>query len=144
MIEIVINYIQDKDEFRIYEPTTDTILVSKNLTEALVNLSNFLINNNLGSDILNCTEISYHLDSYTLKKMIESNVNLMKKLNTAPSAFMISSQKFGSTISQTKLRSNGSSVDSSNFNKGKLSRGKHNFSGKSGFKDSNRKFGRKM
>lgn len=132
MVEVVINYSNDKDEFLVYEPTTDTVLVSKNLTEALVNLSNFLISKQLiSSDLLNCSDISYHFDSETMKRMIESNVNLMKRLKTAPSGFTISSQRFGSTTQSPKKKNDGG-------NKNKFS---NNFFGKNGFSTSMKKFG---
>lgn len=138
MVEIVINYDKEKDEFKVYEPTTDTILISKSLSEALLNLSNFLSSSGLiDGDILSYPDISYHLDSYTVKQMIESNVNLLKRLNTAPSGFMISSQRFGgSSISSSKDNSNNSTFGKKKF--GGMSSG---FSGKSGFKKSNKKFG---
>lgn len=90
MVEIVINYVSEKQQFKVYEPTTDTLIVSSSLTEALVNLSNFLVQSGLiQGDILSYPDISYHLDSYTVKAMVESNVNLLKRLQTAPSGFMI-------------------------------------------------------
>lgn len=149
MVEVVINYDQSTQEYKIYEPTTDTLLISSNLTEAFVNLSVFLTSAGLiHGDILNYPEISYHFDSHTVKSMIESNVNLLKRLQTAPSGFMISSQKFGgSTTSPIKPKKQESGFDSNGFNKsyqadrrfsGKKS---SSFSGKSGFKTSNKKFG---
>ena len=154
MVEVVINYNKDNQNFQVYEPTTDTLLVSSNLTEALVNLSIFL--NSAGllqGDILDYPEISYHLDSYTVKSMVESNVNLIKRLQTAPSGFMISSQKFGgSTISkQKKEKKSNNGFDHTGFDKAYKSevKSKHfsnssrsaSFSGKSGFRTANKKFG---
>lgn len=140
MIEIVINYNKDKDEFMVYEQKTDTILVSKTLTEALVNLSNFLVSKNLiKTDILNCSDISYHFDSETMKRMIESNVNLMKRLSTAPSGFALSSQRFGTSISQ----SNSSKNYNKDLEKQKYKFSSNNFTGKNGFSSSMKKFGGK-
>ena len=50
-------------------------------------------------NILNYPEISYHFDSETMQALIESNVKLLKRIQTAPSGFTISSQKFGGSTS---------------------------------------------
>lgn len=150
MVEVVINYDQGTQKYKVYEPTTDTLLVSSNLTEALVNLSMFLTSSGLiQGDILNYPEISYHLDSYTVKSMVESNVNLIKRLQTAPSGFMISSQKFGGSIStssyssQKRQDNKGSDGFKKSYQSEKRfsSKSSSSFSGKSGFKTSNKKFG---
>ena len=146
MVEVVINYDSGKDEFKVYEPTTDTILVSKTLSEALVNLSSFLVGSKLTqADILNCSDISYHFDSETMKRMVESNVNLMKRLKTAPSGFTLSSQRFGTTImSQTTQRNknqNNNYGNNSNSEKRKYKFSNNGFSGKNGFSSSSKKFG---
>lgn len=148
MIEILINYLPDKQSYGVYEPTTETLLVSSNLSEALVSLSSFLKDSGMiTSDILGCSEISYHLDSHTMKSIIESNVNLMKRLSNAPSGFMISSQRFGSSLTQN---SNSKENRSGDFDKTKKFGnssfgGKRNnfssFSGDSNFKSSYKKFG---
>ena len=39
MIEILIKYLPDKDCYGVYEPTTDTLLVSSSISESLVSLS---------------------------------------------------------------------------------------------------------
>lgn len=133
MIDIVIEYHKDTESFKLYEPTTDTLIVSSNLTEALVNLSTFLDTSGLGNgDILVSDNINYHIDSATMKAMIESNVNLMKKLNSGPSGFTRSSQKFGGGSTNNILassRQRRESKKSSDFSKG------------SSFKKSMRKFG---
>lgn len=155
MIEVVINYSQEDQTFRVYEPTTDTLLISSSLTEALVNLSSFLMQEGMiQGDILNYPEISYHLDSFTVKAMVESNVNLMKRLQTAPSGFMLSSQKFGGTSTPLKKKDRGggnNGFESSGFSKSykkeayskrfSNSKKSSSFSGKSGFKTANKKFG---
>ena len=143
MIEIVINYDKGADEFKIYEPTSDTLLVSKNLTEALVNLNLFLVTSGMiQGDLLGCPDITYHLDSGTLINMVESNVTLLKRLKTAPSGFMISSQRFGGTSGAPK-RQESSFKDSAGKGKSKFGQRKKgsSFSGKSGFNSSNKKFG---
>lgn len=159
MIEVVINYSEIDQNFKVYEPTTDTLLISASLTEALVNLSAFLAQQGMiQGDILSYSEISYHIDSYTMKAMIESNVALMKRLQTAPSGFMISSQKFGGSgtmVSSSRKQQKGDNgferngftkaykneARSKKFSNG--SRSTSNFSGKSGFRTANKKFGGK-
>lgn len=147
MVEIVINYDPKEDKFRVYEPTTDTILVSQNITESLVNLSKFLSSKNLiEGDILSYPDISYHIDSETMKRIIESNVNLIKRLKTAPSGFTLSSQRFGSSVInntnnfQTKSNKN---FDSSQQNKKKYKFSNNNFTGNNGFSSAMKKFGSK-
>lgn len=133
MIELVIQYSTEKEMYMVFEPTTDTLIVSASLTEALVNISKFLSDSGMivGS-ILDYGEISYHIDSATMKAMIESNVNLMKRLNSAPSGFTIASQKFGGSSGGTRKESNG---------KG-FKRSSGSFS-KSGFNETYKKFGSK-
>lgn len=151
MVEILINYMPDKDCYGVYEPSTDTLLVSSNLSEALVSLSNFLKDSKLiDTDILNTADIKYHLDSHTMKSIIESNVNLMKRLSNAPSGFMISSQRFGSSMTQTN-NSRNEDYGKTKFDKTKKFGnsgfgGKRSsfssFSGDSKFASTNKKFGR--
>lgn len=155
MVQIVINYDPGTQEFRIYEPLTDTILVSSNLTEAFVVLSDFLVSSQMiTGNILDDTEISYHFDSYTVKAMIESNVNLIKRLKSGPSGFTVAAQRFGGSslpspqrTYQEKKFSQG--MSSSGFTAGKTGfgnkgfGGQQGFSGKSGFKNSDKKFGNK-
>lgn len=143
MVEVVINYDITEETFKIYESSTDTLIISKNLTEALVNLSNFLSSSGIiDGDILTSSDIMYHLDSQTMKNMIESNVNLMKRLSTAPSGFLISSQRFGGS-SNISLNNKSRSSTVSDFNRGKFGKKSLGFSGKSSFKSSERKFGNK-
>lgn len=133
MVEIVINYDSQGKEYKIYEPSTDTLMVSSNLTEALLILNKFLIENGLiGVDILECPDISYHLDSSTMRSIVEGNIKLIKRLKSAPSGFMMSSQRFGTT--QT---SSSSSQDKNQKN----NRSGGGFAGATGFKSSYKKFG---
>lgn len=142
MINIVINYDTSEDMFKVYEESSDTLIITKNLTEALVNLSSFLSTSGMISgDILSSSDIIYHIDSQTMKNMIESNVSLMKRLNSAPSGFLISSQRFGGNTNVNLSRSK--SGTSSDFNKGKFGKRSLGFSGKSSFKSSEKKFGNK-
>jgi hypothetical protein len=136
MIEIVIKYDEQKNEYLVYEPTTNTIMVSSNLTEALLGLNNFLITSGLTNvDILQCNDISYHIDSKTMRSIVEGNMALLKRINTAPSGFQISSQRFGS------------SIDNSNKNnyktKNKQKQKSNSFSSAKGFSDAYKKFGGK-
>lgn len=100
MIEIVINFDPQKQYFKIYEPSSDSLMVSANLTEALCILNKFLLDSGMiKEDILKSPDISYHIDSYTMKGIIEGNLKLVKRLNQAPSGFQISSQRFNNTNS---------------------------------------------
>jgi hypothetical protein len=95
MIEIVINFDPQKQYFKIYEPSSDSLMVSANLTEALCILNKFLLDSGMiQEDILKSPNISYHIDSYTMKGIIEGNLKLVKRLNQAPSGFQVSSQRF--------------------------------------------------
>ena len=122
--------------FGVYEPTTNTYMLSANPSEALVYLEKFLKESQMiSTGLLECNDISYHLDSYSMKAMIESNVALMKRLNSAPSGFTISTQRFG-----------GSS--SGDGNKKKKDSGKGDWKGggsfsKGSFRGSYKKFGSK-
>lgn len=150
MIEILINYMPDKDCFGVYEPSTDTLLVSSSISESLVSLSKFLKDSGMiETDIVNSDDIIYHLDSKTMRGIIENNMNLMKRLSQAPSGFMISSQRFGTSLNSSSSSSNTMPEKGKNdFGKtkkfgnssfgGKKSGG---FSGNSSFKTSFKKFG---
>lgn len=138
MVEIVINYSEEEKVYKVYEPTSDTLLVTESLADSLLKLSQFLKDSGLiGTDILQDSNISYHLDSATMQAMIESNVSLMKRLNNGPSGFMISSQRFGSSLGSSKKTDNSSS---GNGNKDKKKKGSGMFSN-SNFKGSYKKFG---
>lgn len=148
MIEVLIKYLPDRSCYGVYEPTTDTLMAASNISEALVSLSKFLKDSGMiDKDILSSDEISYHLDSQTMKAMVESNVNLMKRLNNAPSGFMMSSQRFGSSLtSQNKKDNNVGGGDSKFGNKnfgGKRNSGFSSFSSNSNFGTSYKKFGGK-
>ena len=96
MIEVVINYDTEKGVYKVFEPSTNTILVTASLGESFIKLSDFLKDKGMiASDILNSDNIEYHLDSHTFLAIVESNAGLLKRLNNAPSGFMTSSQKFG-------------------------------------------------
>ena len=120
MIQVVINYDPGTKEYKVYEPSTNIILVTTNITEALVNLSKFLLDSGMiDIDILNSDDISYHLDSATMKAIVKSNVTLLKRLNNGPSEIMKSSQKFGqdSKVPSTSFGGKNTSFGSGKFNK---------------------------
>ena len=59
MIEVVIKYDEAKKEYVIYEPSTDTMMVSQNMTEALVLLNKFLKDSGLSNvDLLSNPDVS--------------------------------------------------------------------------------------
>lgn len=131
MIEIVIKYNDDKQMYGIYEPSTNTYMLSGSLSEGLVYLEQFLTDAKMIGTSLLDSDVSYHLDSKSMKAMVESNTALMKRLNTAPSGFTLAQQRFGG--------STGGGQQKSSFN-GKGSSG--TFSN-SKFKESYKKFGKK-
>lgn len=133
MIEVVIRYNESRQEFVIYEPTSDTMMVGSNLTECLGNLSKLLMEMS-GLDLLNNLDVSYHIDSYTMKAMITSNVDLLKQLKSGPSGFTRSQQKFGG---------GSASVSSSDCSKSKKKKYNSGFQGAKGFSSAYKKFGGK-
>ena len=140
MIDVVVTYDKDQEVFKVYEPTSDTLLVTSNLSESFVKLSEFLKNSGMiNNDILTSDNIRYHIDSATFLAMIESNVNLLKRLNQSPSGFMISSQRFGQ--SQTNLSSQIQQKKGNNSSEGKKRKFKSGKFSKSSFDSSYRKFG---
>lgn len=104
MIEIAISYDPTTKEYRAYEPTTDTLFVTTSLGDSFLKLDEFLKARGLiTEDILKCLNVTYHIDSYVFFGLIENNVNLMKRLNQAPSGFTVSGQRFGVSQSQPSL-----------------------------------------
>lgn len=137
MIDVVINFDESKGEFRLYEPTTDTLLITTSLGETFGKLDEFLREKGLiATNILSTLDVNYHIDSTTFIAMVKSNADLLKRLNNAPSGFTISSNRFGITPGQ------GGFKDSGNFqnNQRKSKKGRATFS-KSSFKNSGKKFG---
>lgn len=134
-MDIVINYDPNTKEYKIYEPTTDSMIISMNLTEGLVNLNLFLKTSGLipeDSDILLSKEIGYHLDSETFVAMIQSNVELLKKLQNGPSEFKKSAGKFGLPSTSQKYVPKAKRLDGfggqGKSKGGEFSRGSKNFS----------------
>lgn len=147
-MDIVINYDPSTKEYKIYEPTTNSMIVSMNLTEGLVNLNLFLKSSGLiseDSDILLSKNIGYHLDSETFIAIIQSNVDLLKRLQSGPSEFKKSANKFGlPTASHTyipKAKKTSEFSEMGNKRKGEFSRGSKNFSSGS-FSGSKNGFGK--
>jgi len=152
MIEIVINYDSNRKEFKLYEPTTDTLLITANLGELFIQLNDFLKSQGMiTDDILGTLDITYHIDSPTFLALIENNITLLKRLNTAPTAFMSSAQKFGlPTTPQPQPQQNQQFQGKGNNNyydgkkKGyKRERGSTGFFSNSSFRGSYKKFGGK-
>ncbi len=150
MIEVVINYDKSRNEFKLYEPTTDTLFITSSLGESFIKLNEFLKDQGLiTTDILNTLDITYHIDSSTFLALIESNVGLLKQLNNAPSGFMISSQRFGmpTIAQQSRQQQNfqpqgkGNSNYTNKKKRGKTEKGSSSFFSKSSFRSSYKKFG---
>lgn len=140
MIQIVINYDPGTSSYKIYEPTTQNLILTQDLTEALVTLSLFLQSKGMiTGDILGAADISYHLDAHTMKAIIESNVKLMKRLKSAPSGFQQSSQRFGTSNSSSgskKKKSDWGGESQKKFSR----KGSSQFEGATGFRNANKKF----
>ena len=137
MIDVVIGFDKEEQVYKVYEPSTDTLLVTTSLGESFIKLSEFLKSKGMiMGDLLGDDSIRYHIDSATLLAMVESNANLLKRLNQAPSGFMISGQRFGQ-----------STTSSSSNNKGGQKKQKFGGTGgtfsKSKFNESYKKFGDK-
>lgn len=143
MIQIVINYSPAEQSYKIYEPTTQNLILSTVLSEGLVLLSKFLQEQGMiEGDILTTTEeISYHLDSASLGAMIKSNVDLLKRLKSAPSGFQTASQRFGGSLSGSAKKDPGEGNYKADGKK--KYRGSGGFSGATGFQSAYKKFGNK-
>lgn len=137
-MDIVINYDSEKRVYKIYEGTTETLLISQDLGEGMFNLNQFLVQEGYipsGSDILKEQNLTYHFDSTTLNALIQNNLSLLARIRQGPSEFKISSEKFGSSAGAA----NGYKKKS-DFSRGSKNFGKSTFSGKSNFSDSNKKW----
>ena len=139
MIEIVVNYDKNTKNFRIYESSTQTLLVSDTLGDGFRNLSEFLRQSGLiEKNIVEESGILYHIDSYTFSEIIKSNQSLMTRVKEIPSEFKNSAQKFGTTLGNSSGNKKPDfSRGSDNFKKGRMSGFK-----KSGFGKSFGKFGK--
>lgn len=151
MIEIVINYDTATKEYKLYEPSTDTLILSANLGDTFNKLSDFLKDKGLITEsIFKTKDINYHLDSSTMSAILENNVKLMKRLNDTPSGFMVSSKKFNGSFGSSSMQSssisgkrNNNSGDKSKYQKvdSGLKRRGGQFKNSS-FNESSAKFGR--
>lgn len=136
MIDVVINFDISRGEYKLYEPTTDTLLITTSLGETFAKLDEFLKERGLiASSILSTADINYHIDSPTFIAMVKSNADLLKRLNNAPSGFMISSNRFGITQGQSSLS------DSYKDQRKRGGKRKSATFSKSSFNTSNKKFG---
>lgn len=146
MIEVVVKFDKEKGLYVIYEPTTETLFLTASLGESFIKLSQFLQEKGMiEKDILQSDNISYHIDSATFIAMVESNANLLKRLNNAPSGFTLSSQRFGSSNALSPVQK-ANSGQSKNFNNNngkdvRLGRKSTGTFSKSAFKNAHRKFG---
>lgn len=106
-MEVVIEYDPDVEEYRLYNKDLDILLTSTELFKVLVLFNARLaeVYGDSSFSILNCDSIEYSLDSHTMKQIISSNVNLIKQLNRAPSAFQESIERFGGTSSLMRSKS---------------------------------------
>lgn len=146
MINIVINYDPTTSGYKVYEPTTQNLILTQDLTEALVTLSLFLQSQGMiTGDILGAEDITYHLDSHTMKAIIESNVKLMKRLRQAPSAFQSSSQRFGTSSGSRKssFKDSGGKFGGGDSAKKFSNKRSSSLQGATGFRNANKKFGNK-
>ncbi len=136
MIDVVIEYEKESGMYKVYEPTSDTLLITTNLTDSFLKLSEFLHQSGMiPGDILGSNDIRYHIDSATFLAMIESNVALLKRLNQAPSGFTIASQRFGQSQNTGRPQK-----QQKNGKQGRPKFKSGNFS-KSSFNNSYKKFG---
>lgn len=137
MIDVVIGYDREEQVYKVYEPSTDTLLITTSLGESFIKLSEFLKSSGMiMGDLLGDDSVRYHIDSATLLAMVESNANLLKRLNQAPSGFMISGQRFGqSTTSSSQSKSGGQKKQKFGGSGGTFSKSK--------FNESYKKFGDK-
>lgn len=96
MVEVVINFDSNNKVYKAYEPSTDTLFVTTSLGDTFNKLEAHLLQSGLiASSILSDQNVTYHLDSSTFIAMVKSNADLLKRLNNAPTSFMMSSQKLG-------------------------------------------------
>ena len=116
MIDIVVGFDKEQGMYKIYEPTTDTMFVTTSLGDSFLRLSEFLKSRGMiPGDLLSAQDIRYHMDSSCFLAMVESNVNLLKRLNQAPSGFMISEQRMKQQTGK-KQKFKGKGFSKSTFN----------------------------
>ncbi len=133
MVDIVINFDKEQNVFKAYEPSTDTLFVTSSLGDTFNKIEAHLKQYGLiAGTLLGDQNITYHLDSPTFIAMVQSNANLLKRLNNAPTGFMISQQRLG-------LGTTNNGPNSKNYGgKGKKKTGQFS---KSNLNGANKKFG---
>ena len=96
MVDVVIGFDKEKNLFMAYEQTTDTLFLTSSLGDTFNKLEEHLKKCGIiAGSLLSEQDITYHIDSPTFIAMVKSNANLLKRLNNAPSGFMVSSQRLG-------------------------------------------------
>lgn len=112
MVEVVINYDPSDKVYKAYEPSTDTLFITASLGETFNNLEAHLLKMGLiAGSLLAEQDITYHLDSATFIAMVKSNATLLKRLNNAPSSFMMSEKRLGISNSGKDNNKPGSKKD---------------------------------
>lgn len=119
MIQIIINYDPTAGIYKLYNKDLDVLFTAEEMFKVLVIFNTYLMElYGENFNILKSDEIEYILDSASMKQMIISNVQLLKRLSRAPSAFQESAERFGnSSISTPSVmrKSNGSFNDFDNM-----------------------------
>lgn len=101
-MNVIIEYSDDTDEYKLYVKELEILLTSHELFRVLVML-NEVVSKLKGKDfnILDSNDIYYTLDSRSMSQMVSSNVSLLKKVNRMPSEFQSSIERFGSSTLST-------------------------------------------
>lgn len=124
MTEIVVKYDKSSNEYRIYENTSQTLIMSRTLGEGFSNLNLFLIQSGqIQKSLIEDEDVIYHFDGHTFKEIIKSNMALLKRVSDIPSEFKNSANKFGMPSVPKDLNTKNKqnfSRGSSNFQKGKM------------------------
>ena len=121
MVEVVINYDVENKLYKAYEPSTDTLFVTSSLGDTFNKLEAHLLQFGLiAGSLLSEQNITYHLDSPTFIAIVQSNANLLKRLNNAPSGFMVSSQRLGLGTGQQGGGGNKDRKNTGTFSKSNL------------------------
>jgi len=128
-MDIVVKHDPATDEYKFYEPTTDTLLISGSIGEGFAELNTFLLSHGLiQADILGSSDIQYHIDSDTFRVMVKSNVDLIKRLQGAgTSEFKTSSDKFGGSTGNSDFARSGLLSKKGGFGRNEFGGGKSKF-----------------
>lgn len=101
-MQVIINYSQDEELFKLYVPDFDALYEAEELFKVIVMFNAHLMEAyGVEFNVLKSNEIDYVMDSYSMRQMIQSNVNLLKRLNRQPSAFQESANRFGASSTMT-------------------------------------------